>query len=88
MDTLNKRRFFITMQHPLGIQDTKIWAKAISAHAKKCNRMEVLSLRGAYLPTPRVQKPGDNPKSFKVGAIFIIGFHFFQCNNSTLPTKN
>ena len=46
MDTLNKRRFFITMRHPLGIQDTKIWAKAISAHAKKCSRMEVLSLRG------------------------------------------
>ena len=61
MDTLNKRRFFITMLHPLGIQDTNIWAKAISAHAKKCSRMEVL--------------------------IFIIEFHFFQCNNSTLPTK-
>ena len=26
-----------------------------------------------YLPTPRVQKPGDNPKIFKVGAILISG---------------
>jgi len=27
-------------------EDTKIWAKIISAHAKKCSRKEVPSLRG------------------------------------------
>ena len=44
-----------------------------------------------YLPTPRVQKPGDNPKNFQTGTQFYLRtfflFHFFQCNNSTLPTK-
>ena len=31
----------------------------------------------SYLPTPRVQKPGDNPKNFEVGAIFISRPFFF-----------
>ena len=46
----------------------------------------------AYLPTPRVQKPGDKPKNVQCGShiylrTFFFGFHFFQCYNSTLPTK-
>ena len=39
----------------------------------------------AYLPTPGVQKPGDNPKN--LADLCFFGFHFFQCNNCTLPTK-
>ena len=41
---------------------------------------------------PEYKNLETTPKMFKVGAIFIsrpffFGFHFFQCNNSTLPTK-
>ena len=36
----NSSRIFIVMLHLYGTgKDTKIWAKIISAHAKKCSRM-------------------------------------------------
>ena len=47
----------------------------------------------SYLPTPRVQKPGDKSKNVQsrshiyLPTFFFFGFHFFQCYNSTLPTK-
>ena len=36
---------------------------------------------------PEYKNLETTPKIFKVGAIFISGFHFFQCNNSAIPTK-
>jgi len=43
-------------------EDIKIWAKTISAHAKRCSRMEVSVAEGrrvglgGYEPTPRVTR--------------------------------
>ena len=48
-------RIFIVMLHPYGTrEDTKIWAKIISAHAKKCSRMEVSVAEGRCVGQKRV----------------------------------
>ena len=42
------------MLHLYGTRgDTKIWAKIISAHAKKCNRMEVSVAEGRWVGQKR-----------------------------------
>ena len=46
----NSSRIFIVMLHLYGTRkDTKIWAKIISAHAKKCSRMEVSVAEGRWV---------------------------------------
>ena len=51
----NSSRIFIVMQHLYGTrEDTKIWAKIISAHAKKCSRMEVSVAEGRWVGQKRV----------------------------------
>ena len=43
-------RIFIAMLHLYGTRgDTKIWAKIISAHAKKCSRMKVSVAKGRWV---------------------------------------
>ena len=43
-------RIFIVMLHLYGArEDTKIWAKIISAHAKKCSRIEVSVAEGRWV---------------------------------------
>ena len=43
-------RIFIAMLHLYGARgDTKIWAKIISAHAKKCSRMKVSVAEGRWV---------------------------------------
>ena len=51
----NSSRIFIVMLHLYGTrEDTKIWAKIISAHAKKCSRMEVSFAEGRWVGQKRV----------------------------------
>ena len=46
----NSGRIFIVMLHLYGTrEDTKIWAKIISAHAKKCSRIEVSVAEGRWV---------------------------------------
>ena len=43
-------RTFIAMLHLYGTRgDTKVWAKIISAHAKKCSRMKVSVAEGRWV---------------------------------------
>ena len=50
----NSSRIFIAMLHLYGTRgDTKIWAKIISAHAKKCSRMEVSVAEGRWVGRKR-----------------------------------
>ena len=47
MECEDSSRIFIVMLHLYGTrEDTKIWAKIISAHANKCSRMEVSVAEG------------------------------------------
>ena len=51
---LNSSRIFIVMLHLYGTrEDTKIWAKIISAHAKKSSRMEVSVAEGRWVGQKR-----------------------------------
>ena len=50
----NSSRVFIAVLHLYGTcGDTKIWAKIISAHAKKCSRMEVSVAEGRWVGQKR-----------------------------------
>ena len=52
--TKESSRIFIVMLHLYGTrEDTKIWAKIISAHAKKCSRMEVSVAEGRWVGQER-----------------------------------
>ena len=47
-------RIFIVMLHLYGTrEDTKLWEKIISAHAKKCSRMEVFVAEGRWVGQKR-----------------------------------
>ena len=47
-------RILIAMLHLYGTRgDTKIWAKIISAHAKKCSRLEVSVTEGRWVGRKR-----------------------------------
>ena len=51
---LHSSRIFIAMLHLYGTRgDTKIWAKIISAHAKKCSRMKVSVAEGRWVGQKR-----------------------------------
>ena len=55
----NSSRIFIAMLHLYGTRgDTKIWAKIISAHAKKCSRMKVSVAEGRWVRQTKKKKGG------------------------------